>query len=1237
MASAVAPGRGVPPRDVPPGPISPRLDAYDDAETYGIASSDTGYLDSIAADATLRASMANARALRDAKAKAKRLPVKEVSTLNNALRAMYEEEHDFTDEQALARAAASYRFERDDPSGRVSDDRDASASGAEDDVGVFTRDERRASALEGLRAKQRWKQAMVANVAAAPRAAQRSDLGDADASEWIPHVFADGGGSVAWFKSRDAMDASERARADAMADRAEGTRVAEARKNAGERTRGASESAPSADVERVIRVTRRAEDPPVGARAKGRLTTTAEAGGSSETAERPRGVRAEGRRVAAAAVPSFPPGGVRSARGLPHEAPDARARVVERFVAADARGDLVDAASVDADADRRPDEEDLVPRETNETKTETQTETRTRTVTMDANGNVLHEEETVETDVAGDGDAPRAATAATTSAEETAADAAAFDALTLTAGQIDVVVDLLRENHGVDVDADELRNLLARVRTRKKYRGVEARAWDEREREDGVKAETEKEEGVAALVGNLLRGLLGGGDDDEKPPSPRSTCSANVVFDKPPTDPEARARAVASANAAIAANAANAATASGLLARRDAKPQTSRGAWRDPRTAVDLGASAFPPGDPRGDALCSASMPAAERRRILDGEQAASREQATKLRALGVGSLGAAGKWRAAGALGRFVAGSLDAARVAAEYRAGEEEEEARERESARRAAEPPTMFVIERRKVLDAKGNVLETRETKNTAPPGHEKASPRCTCFDVGAAVRTGGIGSRAKATKATGAAPRVKPRCPVHFPLASGAASTKGAPSRAPAKTHAALGGGERSGGLAAARDDDAGYVLYETQGNFYLASHDHTRSKWRIARVSRRADTLEVDEHAATYDRESLKAVMFALHKGNEASGGLRVVAQGAGVVSILELAAPGGDDPASAAATGPDAVIRRAEQLHRERAARLARRNGVAAGTTGKERNLEECAEARLAGGALGREKTSVIVFSGVATQSVRRKGRVRVPAEGAARSSREVEMRDAIAALAPTETPQEQKPKPSKLRAAAASAPAAGDDRALVLDPGESATVGLARLHRLTIGHASSSEPERRLGLGKKNADLRLRERKRAEERERAAAEAAEAAGAREKAPSFFARAKRSCADGATAAVEFIFGKDALQEDISFMDRRREILRARAGPTVSELREARLHDADMMLETQPEEIVEDGPLTELADWFGQDWWFWNDDADERAHKIDPARSVEEAMRRPRDPLIVKLRFRQYEEHTDAAT
>ena len=325
MASAVAPRRGIPPRDVPPGPTSPRLETYDDAETYASGSSDVGYLDSVAADTSLGADMANAIALRDAKAKSKRLPVKDVSTANNALRDMYEEAFDFTDEQALARAAASYKFEREDRSDdRVSDDR------ADDraDAGVFTPDERRASALESLRAKQRWKQAYVANAEHTARS-RSSDLGDADASEWIPHVFADGGGSVAWFKSRDAMTASERARADAMADRAEGKGVSEARRDAGEKAspKKGERLEEAADVERVVRVTRRAETPPIGANS----TDSTGNGGArdkvSEATERPRGVRAEGRRVAAAAFPSFPPGGVRAARGsAPRGAGRARAR-----------------------------------------------------------------------------------------------------------------------------------------------------------------------------------------------------------------------------------------------------------------------------------------------------------------------------------------------------------------------------------------------------------------------------------------------------------------------------------------------------------------------------------------------------------------------------------------------------------------------------------------------------------------------------------------------------------------------------------------------------------------------------------------------------------------------------------------------------------------------------------------------------------------------------------------------
>ena len=301
------------------------------------------------------------------------------------------------------------------------------------------------------------------------------------------------------------------------------------------------------------------------------------------------------RKGAASPPPRFVVPAGRRPRGpgsAPRGAGRARARVVERFVAADARGDLVDAASVDADAGRRPDADDLVVRES----TTQTTTTTTRTVTMDADGNVVDERETVESNVAGDVPSARAATTATDVAGVRRADA--------DGGPDRRRRRFARENHGVDVGPDELRDLLARTRTRKKYRGVETREWDEREREAGRDdAETENDEGIVALVGNLLRGLLGGDDEKPRAPPARSACSANVVFDKPPTDPEARSRAVAAATAAIPASAA---AASGLLARRDAKPQASRGAWRAAKTAADLGESAVSPADAGvfGDARC---------------------------------------------------------------------------------------------------------------------------------------------------------------------------------------------------------------------------------------------------------------------------------------------------------------------------------------------------------------------------------------------------------------------------------------------------------------------------------------------------------------------------------------------------------------------------------------------------------------------------------------------------------
>ena len=62
-----------------------------------------------------------------------------------------------------------------------------------------------------------------------------------------------------------------------------------------------------------------------------------------------------------------------------------------------------------------------------------------------------------------------------------------------------------------------------------------------------------------------------------------------------------------------------------------------------------------------------------------------------------------------------------------------------------------------------------------------------------------------------------------------------------------------------------------------------------------------------------------AFNFSLRRYNEGTGGVEVVAQGAGVVMFVQLSTTREeDDPASAAPSGFQAVVARAETLHRNR-------------------------------------------------------------------------------------------------------------------------------------------------------------------------------------------------------------------------------------------------------------------------------------------------------------------------------
>ena len=106
--------------------------------------------------------------------------------------------------------ASGYRFQRDP----------TNASVEPESASVFTNAEKADSAA---RREDAHRNEHIA-IDAPTKPPQHPDLGDVDASAWIPHVFhsGTGGRSVAWFRSREHMTPEERAAEDAAADRAEG-------------------------------------------------------------------------------------------------------------------------------------------------------------------------------------------------------------------------------------------------------------------------------------------------------------------------------------------------------------------------------------------------------------------------------------------------------------------------------------------------------------------------------------------------------------------------------------------------------------------------------------------------------------------------------------------------------------------------------------------------------------------------------------------------------------------------------------------------------------------------------------------------------------------------------------------------------------------------------------------------------------------------------------------------------
>ena len=456
------------------------------------------------------------------------------------------------------------------------------------DAGVFAPDERRAERRSRAARSTRSCSGVTSPAPSeSARTSRSSDLGDADASAPARRSLRTNG-SVAWFKSRDAM-ALVRARARG---RRGGQGVGERRRPLARRVAGAKASPKKG--ERLEDGGRRgawfgsrdAELSPIGANS----TDSTGNGGARDKAgshgATPRGARGRATASPPPRVQLVVPAGRASARAGSASRGAGRARACRSRLRVPRTRAVTWWTPRASTRTRVAGQTRTIWSCASTTQTTT---TTTRTVTMDGRRERRGDAQAALNRTAGDVPSARAATTAT--------DVAGFDALTLTEGQIDVVADLL-ERTTAWTSADEC-DLLARTRTRKKYRGVETREWDEREREAGRDdAETENDEGVVALVGNLLRGLLGG--DDEKPRACAThcgACSATCVFDKPPTDPEARSRAVAAATAAIPASAgpprgfsrAATRTAAGV-ARRVARRQNRR----RPRRVGRFGSAAAP-------------------------------------------------------------------------------------------------------------------------------------------------------------------------------------------------------------------------------------------------------------------------------------------------------------------------------------------------------------------------------------------------------------------------------------------------------------------------------------------------------------------------------------------------------------------------------------------------------------------------------------------------------------------
>ncbi|KAM1155916.1 hypothetical protein ACFX11_027029 [Malus domestica] len=84
----------------------------------------------------------------------------------------------------------------------------------------------------------------------------------------------------------------------------------------------------------------------------------------------------------------------------------------------------------------------------------------------------------------------------------------------------------------------------------------------------------------------------------------------------------------------------------------------------------------------------------------------------------------------------------------------------------------------------------------------------------------------------------------------------------------------------------------FRLYETRANFYMIGRDKSRTYWRVLKIDRLDPCeLNIREDSTTYTERECSDLLWRIHEGNKATGGLKFVTNCYGIVGFVKFLGP----------------------------------------------------------------------------------------------------------------------------------------------------------------------------------------------------------------------------------------------------------------------------------------------------------------------------------------------------------